>query len=184
MTQPGYHHLTTFMLATVIYDLTVEFCDEFLDDRKYLRTIGQMTQAGRSGRQNIGEGYEEKSLQSYIKLLGVADASLEELKLDYEDFLRQRHLPLWPKTDPKIRAFREFRVVWVNENTLNTPTLPKDPTEAANLMLTLIAQATYLLSRQITSLENKFIREGGYREKMFQKRLDYRSHNPQPPQNP
>lgn len=184
MSQPGYHHLTTFMIATVIYDLTVEFCSVFISDREYLRTREQMIQAGRSGRQNIGEGYEEKSLQSYIKLLGVADASLEELKLDYEDFLRQRHLPLWSKNDPRVSKMREFRVRWLDENTLNTPTLPNDPTEAANFMLTLIAQATYLLSRQIASLENKFISEGGYREKMFNKRLDYRSHHPQPPQNP
>ncbi len=83
MAESGYHYLKTYMLATVVYDLTVEFCDKFLPGREYLRMREQMIHAGRSGRQNIAEGYEEKSLQSYIKLLGVADASLEELLLDF-----------------------------------------------------------------------------------------------------
>lgn len=177
MAQSGYHYLTTYMLATVVYDLTVEFYGRFLPEREFLRLREQGIHAARSGRQNIAEGYEEKSLASYIKLLGVADASLEELLLDFQDYLRQRKLLLWSKDDPKVRAFREFRVVWVNENTLNTPTLPKDPVEAANLLITLISQTTYLLSRQIKSLEEKFIAEGGYREKMFKKRMDYRSKN-------
>lgn len=184
MTQSGYHYLTSYMLATVIYDLTFEFCGRYMSDREYLRTREQMIQAGRSGRQNIAEGYEEKSLASYIKLVGVADASLEELLLDFQDYLRQRKLPLWPKDDPRVRAFREFRVVWLDENTLNTPTLPNDLVEAANLIITLISQATYLLSRQMKSLEQKFIEEGGYREKMFKKRLDYRTKNPNHPKNP
>lgn len=175
MTQSGYHYLTTFMLSTVIYDLTVEFCGRYIPEREYLRTREQMIQAGRSGRQNIAEGYEEKSLQSYIKLLGVADASLEELLLDFQDYLRQRKLPLWKKDDPRVRAFREFRVVWLDENTLNTPTLPNDPVEAANLIITLISQATFLLSKQMNKLEEKFIQEGGYHEKMFKKRMDYRN---------
>lgn len=178
MAESGYHYLTTYMLSTVIYDLTVEFCEKFLSEREYLRIREQMIHAGRSGRQNIAEGYEEKSLQSYIKLLGVADASLEELLLDYQDFLRQRKLPLWEKNNPRIRAFREFRVVWVDNNTLNTPTLPNDPVEAANLLITLISLATYLLSKQMTKLEEKFITEGGYREKMFKKRVEYRNKNP------
>jgi restriction system protein len=174
VSKSGYHYLTTYMLATVIYDLTVDFCDKYLAGREYLRIREQMIHAGRSGRQNIAEGYEEKSLQSYIKLLGVADASLEELLLDYQDYLRQRKLPLWDKDDPKIRGFREFRVIWVDENTLNTPKLPNDPNSAANLLITLISQATFLLDKQIKSLEQKFISEGGYRENLFKKRMNYR----------
>lgn len=165
------------MLASVIYDLTVEFCQKFLSGREYLRIREQMIHAGRSGRQNIAEGYEEKSLQSYIKLAGVADASLEELLLDYQDYLRQRKLSIWTKDDPKIRGFREFRVFWIDENTLNTPTLPNDPTVAANLLITLIAQATYLLSLQIKALEEKFIAEGGYRENLFKKRMNRRQNS-------
>ena len=139
-----------------------------------MRIREQMIHAGRSGRQNIAEGYEEKSLQSYIKLLGVADASLEELFLDYQDYLRQRKLPLWGKEDSRVRVFREFRVVWVDENTLNTPNLPNNPIEAANLLITLISLNTFLLDKQIKSLEEKFVTEGGYRENLFKKRMDYR----------
>ena len=174
MSKPGYHYLTSYMMATVVYDLTVEFCQRFLPSREYLRLREQMIHAGRSGRQNIAEGYEEKSLQTYIKLAGVADASLEELLLDYQDYLRQRKLALWPKEDPRIRVFREFRVVWVNENTLNTPILPNSSEEAANLLITLISLTTFLLSRQIEKLEQKFIAEGGYRENIFKKRMNYR----------
>ncbi len=175
MARPGYHYLTTYMLASVIYDLTIEFCNTFLSGREYLRIREQMIHAGRSGRQNIAEGYKEKSLQSYIKLTGVAYASLEELLLDYQDYLRQRKLDLWPKEDPRVRVFREFRVEWVDESTLNTPKLPNNPAEAANLLITLISQATYLLDRQIKALEQKFIAEGGYRENLFKKRMKYRN---------
>lgn len=172
--KPGYHYLTTYMLASVVYDLTVEFCHKFLSGREYLRIREQMIHAGRSGRQNIAEGYEEKSLQSYIKLLGVADASLEELLLDLQDYLRQRKLELWPKDNSRVRVFREFRVKWINPNSLNTPKLPNDPTEAANLLITLISLTTFLLSRQIKVLEQKFIAEGGYRENLFRKRMNFR----------
>lgn len=174
MPRSGYHYLTTYMLATVIYDLTVKFCAKNLPGREHLRIREQMIHAGRSGRQNIAEGYEEKSLQSYIKLLGVADASLEELLLDYQDYLRQRKLSLWSKNDPRIKKFREFRVIWVNENTLNTPEIPNNPTEAANLLITLISLTTYLLSRQIEKLEAKFVAEGWFRENLFRKRMEYR----------
>jgi len=178
MSKPGYHYLASYMMATVVYDLTVEFCARYLPDREHLRLREQMIQAGRSGRQNIAEGYEEKSLQSYIKLVGVADASLEELLLDYQDFLRQRKLKLWGKDDARVREFRVFRVIWVDENTLNTPNLPNSPETAANLLITLISLTTYLLSRQIEKLEQKFIQEGGYHEKMFKKRMDFRQNHP------
>lgn len=162
-------------MATIVYDLTVEFCHQFLPEREHLRLREQMIHAGRSGRQNIAEGYEEKSLQSYIKLVGVADASLEELLLDFQDYLRQRKLALWPKDDQRVRVFREFRVFWIDENTLNTPTLPNSAETAANLLITLISLTTFLLSRQMNKLEEKFVKEGGYREKMFKKRMDFRN---------
>lgn len=111
MSKAGYQHLTTYMLATVIYDLTYEFCNVYLPGPAYGRLRDQIIHAARSGRQNIAEGYEEKSLKSYIKLLGVARASQEELLLDYQDFLRQRKLPIWDKNHPKIREFRAFRVM-------------------------------------------------------------------------
>lgn len=162
------------MLATVIYDLTVQFCARFLAGREHLRLREQAVHAARSGRQNIAEGYCETSLESYIKLAGVAKASLEELKLDYEDYLRQRNRPLFSPDDPRIRKIREFRVRWIDQNNLNTPNLPNDPTLAANSLITLISLNTYLLAKQISALEEKFVREGGYTENLFKKRLERR----------
>lgn len=141
-----------------------------------------MTQAARSNPQNIAEGSTNKSLSSYIQLSSVARGSNEELSLDYEDFLRQRGLPIWPKDQQKVREFRAFRVVWQNSpnspKTLNVPSLPTDPTQAANMLLTFCQIEGYLLARHVASLEEKHTREGGFREKLLQKRLDYRkTHN-------
>lgn len=173
----GYKYLKTYQLATVVYDLTVGFCDRFLRGFEYRRTKEQMIQAARSGKQNIAEGYSEKSLKGYIKLLGVAYASLEELLEDYRDFLRQKNLEIWGKDFSKVREFRGFRVFWdfqKSPNSPNTPILPKDPKEAANLILTIGHQESFLLNRQIKSLEEKFIQEGGYTENLFRRRLDSR----------
>lgn len=177
MAEAGYKYLKTYQLATAIYDLTVEFCKKFLSEPKYRRTREQMEQAARSGKQNIAEGYSEKSRKSYIKLLGVAYASLEELLEDYRDFLRQRNLKIWGKNHPKVREFREFRVFWdfqKSPSSPNTPKLPQDPEEAANLILTIGHQGSFLLSRQIKSLEEKFVAEGGYTENLFKQRLKER----------
>jgi len=170
----GYHYLTTYMLATVIFDLTVEFCDKFLLNREYLRIREQMFHAGRSGRQNIAEGYEEKSLQSYIKLLGVADASLEELLLDYQDFLRQRGLRLWAKDSEEAKAVRAL--AYKSDKSYETyMSYMTSPESAANCIICLIYQATYLLDKQLASLEKSFIEDGGYSESLFKRRLERRS---------
>jgi four helix bundle protein len=97
----GYRRLRSFQVAQIIYDATVAFCDRFVDRRS--RTRDQMVQAARSGRQNIAEGSRASatSSQSELKLVGVARASLDELLLDYEDFLRQRSLRQWAKTTQK-----------------------------------------------------------------------------------
>lgn len=137
-----------------------------------------MIQAGRSGKQNICEGYSQgTSLKRYLKLLGIAKGSIQELLEDYEDFLRQRDLPLWGKEDEKVREFRTFRAFWVKENSLNSPISlinSNNPTEFANLLVTLCRQELFLLDRQIKSLEEKFIKEGGYTENLFRKRLNSR----------
>lgn len=183
MPKPGYKYLTTYMMSSVIYDLTVEFCQRWIP--KNSRTFDQMVQAARSGKQNIAEGYSFKSLKSYIKLLGVAFGSTKELHEDYEDFLRQKKLNLWDKNNSRVRGFREFRVKWINENTLNTPKLPQIPEQAANLLITFCNQQEFLVSRQIASLEQKFINEGGYTEKLFHKRLNQKSYDNQKyPKNP
>lgn len=168
----GYKNLTTYILATVIYDSTVEFCKRWVNPKS--RTYDQMEQGARSGKQNIAEGYTFQSLESYIKLCGVAEGSIKELAADYEDFLRQNNLKIWSKDDPRVRAFRDFRAVWVKPNIPNTPNLPNDPEEAANMLLTFCQMQSFLLKRQIESLKTKFIEEGGFRENLFKKRIGTR----------
>jgi len=167
MTEAGYKYLKTYQLAVVIYDLAVEFCEKFLPGFDFRRTREQMIQAARSGKQNIPEGAELRSLQGYIKLLGVSLGSFKELLEDCWDFLRQRKLKLWSKDDPRIRKIRAIRVI-------DKPDLPDSPEEAANLLITLINQETFMLDKQIKSLEEKFIREGGYTENLLKKRLEVR----------
>ena len=103
----GYRNLRSFQTTSVIYDGTVSFCDRFMDKRS--RTVDQMVQAARSGRQNIAEGSRASaaSTQTELRLINVARASLDELLLDFEDFLRQRGLPQWAKGDPRALAVRE-----------------------------------------------------------------------------
>lgn len=116
----GYKHLTTYVFAVIIHDLTIIFCRRYLDRKS--RTVDQMEQAARSGKQNIAEGYTFQSLENYIKLLGIAQGSIKELTIDYEDFLRQRDLPIWLKQDPRVRDFRAFRAVWKSSNIPIPPT--------------------------------------------------------------
>ena len=173
MTEAGYKYLKSYQLSVVIYDLTIEFCRCWIDVKS--RTKDQMEQAARSGKQNISEGYLEKSLKSYIYLLGVAYASLGELLEDYEDFLRQRGLELWGKEDVRIREFRELRDFRdLTPNSPKPPILPQAPEVAANLLITIIHQAQFLLFRQMKALEEKFVKEGGYTENLFKKRMEER----------
>jgi len=171
----GYKYLTTYIFATIIHDLTDTFCKRYINPKS--RTFDQMEQASRSGKQNIAEGYSLQSLESYIKLLGVSYGSFKELGIDYEDFLRQRQLTIWSKYDIKIRAFRDFRAVWKTPNIPNTPNLPNQPENAANMLLTFCQMETYLLNKQINALTIKFTKEGGFRENLFKKRLNYRRRN-------
>lgn len=177
----NYKRLTTYVLATIVHDLTILFCRKFI--RITSRTVDQMEQAARSGKQNIAEGYSQQSLESYIKLLGVSFGSSKELSIDYEDFLRQKGFFIWSKYDSRIRAFRDFRTVWRSPNIPNTftrrslgevgPNLPNNPEIAANLLITFCQMETYLLNKQIIALKSKFISQGGFRENLFKKRLKF-----------
>lgn len=173
--QAGYKYLLTYQYSLVICDLTAEFCRSFLPDKEWLRLRDQMNQAARSGKQNIVEGSQTESLESYIKLLGVARGSLFELLEDYQDYLRQHNLKIWDKNETKMRELRDLRVMG---NPLphipQFPHIPHNPGLAANLMVMLCQRTTYLLDKQIESLKQKFIKEGGFRENLFQKRLQYR----------
>lgn len=180
-----YKKLFTYWFALIIYDLTVEFCKRWVKSWK-LRE--QMTGAARSGKQNIVEGSEgmKTSLKTAVRLTNVAKASLEELLADYGDFLRQRNLPQWDKEDSRTCVFRGKAAKLVrnlsNLRNLREPAslvqkelpLPEDPEEAANLLLTLCHQATYLLNRQVEALERKHQTEGGYTEKLYWRRQEYR----------
>lgn len=179
MIKAGYEYLLAYKITVPIYDYTVEFCDHYIG--KFSRNYEQMTQAGRSGMQNISEGNKEKSLENYIKLTGIARGSQEELLKDFLAFARQRKIPVWPKDRVK-REIREIGVIWeilrktpYLPDSPNFPPLPNNPEQAVNLMITLINQANYLIDKLLASLENKFIREGGFREKLFQKRREFRN---------
>lgn len=172
----GYKYLLTYQYAVVIFDLTGEFCRKFLPGRELLRQRDQMIQAARSGKQNIVEGCELQSLESYIRFLGIAKGSLKELLEDYEDYLRQRSLSLWPKNDPRMREMRALRVMREPFPHLpQFPHLPHQPELATNLLIMLCQKTTYLLEKQIISLRKKFVQEGGFREKLFRQRMEQRN---------
>ncbi len=179
----GYRTLRAFRTTTVIYDATVSFCGRFMDKRS--RTVDQMVQAARSGRQNIAEGSRANatSSQTELRLINVARASLDELLLDYEDFLRQRGLKQWSKDDPEARA---VRAIGSKEDQTDpsdrsdqksySPWLGSpDPAVVANTIICLLHQANYLLDQQIASLERQFVSEGGYSEQLAAARIQKRN---------
>ncbi|MDP3003944.1 MAG: four helix bundle suffix domain-containing protein [Candidatus Azambacteria bacterium] len=177
----GYRNLKSFQTATLIYDLTVEFCNSYMSYKtngtnKSYRTYDQMVQAARSGRQNIAEGCQASgtSKKTELKLIGVARASLEELLLDYEDFLRQNSLLLWSKEHPSARIIRAlaYRTNRTNET---YRTYFGNPENFANCLICLIHQANFLLDKQLKALEKSFLEEGGFTEKLYQKRTTYRT---------
>lgn len=174
----GYRKLISYQKATVIYDGTVYFTKRFF--KKFDRTVDQMVQAARSGKQNIAEGSmaSATSKETEIKLTNVAKASLEELMIDYEDFLRTNKLPRWEKDHPLMTRFRELnRTRDANYETFKNAIENESPEVCANSMICLIHVTTYLLSQQIKSLEKKFLDEGGLREKMMKSRIEKRKGN-------
>lgn len=172
----GYRNLITYQKSEIIYDGTIYFCNRFF--RKYDRTIDQMVQAARSGKQNIAEASMASgtSKETEIKLTNVARASLEELLIDYEDFLRTKKLKLWKKDNRLVDRLRELnRTPNANYETFSKAIENPDPEICANTMITLIRITSYLLSKQIKSLEKAFINEGGLRERMTKARMDKRN---------
>jgi four helix bundle suffix protein len=167
----GYAELKSYQNALIIYDSTVEFCDLYIDRRS--RTHDQMVQAARSGKQNIAEGSmaSATSAKSELKLVNVARGSLEELLLDYTDFLRQRGLSLWGKDDVKSRRARDL-AYRPNRSYLETYRVGilHSPLVAANMMVCLIHQTNYLLDQQLRSLEQRFLQHGGFTERLYKSR--------------
>ncbi len=185
----GYRQLGSFQTATLIYDATVWFCGKFLDPRS--RTVDQMVQAARSGRQNIAEASRcaATTSQTELRLVNVARASLEELLLDYEDFLFHRHLRQWSPDSRESLAVRAVgREISRDRSAAADCTDPQagrrdlhalyarwldhqDPAPRANALICLIHQANYLLDQQISALETAFVEEGGYSEQLATARL-------------
>ena len=179
----GYRKLRSFQVATIIYDGTVSFCNRFVDKRS--RTHDQMVQAARSGGKNIAEGSRAAATtsQTELRLVNVARGSLEELLLDYEDYLRQRGQRAWDKNDAEAVAVR--LVGRQRDRTDQTdPSDPlahwkayagwlehQDPAVVANALICLIHQANYLLDQQISALERDFVQEGGYSEQLAAARI-------------
>jgi len=204
----GYRHLKSFQVAQLIYDLTVRFCDRYID--RFSRTRDQMVQAARSGVQNIAEGSQASatSKKTELKLTQVARASLEELKLDYEDFLRQRRLVLWERGNPLRQALIERRcrttdevAAWVTavaktyghggphgqggatmeSSRLSTSSIRSTkvyPEISANAALVLLTVACSLLNRQIERLAQDFETQGGFTERLYRVRTGKRKGSP------
>jgi four helix bundle suffix protein len=200
----GYRKLKSFRVAQLVYDITLRFCDRYIDKRS--RTHDQMVQAARSGVQNIAEGSQTAgtSTKAELKLTNVARASLEELRLDYEDYLRQHDLPLWERPDPRRQALIDRRCAnadevarWVREvhdggqsgrsgpggrGGLHRQEGPsgegKGPTYqeiSANAALTLLAVVCALLDRQIAAQAAAFENEGGFTERLYRVRTARRA---------
>jgi four helix bundle suffix protein len=188
----GYRKLKSFQLAQLVYDVTVRFCERYVD--KFSRTRDQMIQAARSGVQNIAEGSQASgtSRKTELKLTNVARASLEELRLDYEDILRQRGLVIWPREDPRRASLIARRCAtadevaqWVKEQhhgqtgrsghggrhgQPGISTSSTYPEIAANAALVLIVVACSLLDRQIAAQSSAFEQEGGFTERLYRVR--------------
>jgi len=187
----GYRATASFQTATLIYDATYWFCEKFIDSHS--RTVDQMIQAARSGRQNIAEGSRASatSSQTELRLLNVARASLEELLLDFEDFLRHRHLLRWALDSKEARAVREvpkrFKADRSDQANMTDLTDQErwvlysqwlenaSPAVRANAIICLINQANFLLDHQIAALEKGFVEGGGYSEQLATARLAHRA---------
>lgn len=201
----GYRKLKSFQVAQLAYDVTVRFCEKYIDYKS--RTRDQMVQAARSGVQNIAEGSQASgtSKKTELKLTNVARASLEELRLDYEDFLRQHGLPLWPPDHPALMRFKAKRCAtlkqvraWVGEELGQTRTttdkhrpatqpsmkvraspcksVPRPEELVANAALSLLNLACYLLDRQLAAQAAAFEQEGGFTERLYRVRSQRRTH--------
>lgn len=161
--------------SDAIYQLTVEFCHRFLPPYGD-RTVDQMVQAARSGKQNIVEGSEDgqTSSEMEIKLLNVARGSLQELRLDYQDYLNTHHLPVWAADSERQKRLRDFCHSH-NDYSDYAPLVAKmSDEEMANLLLTLCHQTDKMMCSYIENLEHRFVTEGGIKERMYAARTGYR----------
>lgn len=168
-------NLYFYRKSDALYQITVEFCKRFLPAHGD-RTIDQMVQAARSGKQNIVEGSEDgqTSSEMEIKLMNVARGSLQELRADYQDYLNTHHLSMWDADNERQQKLREFCHSH-NDYSDYEPLLVKmNDEEMANLALTLCHQTDKLMCAYIEKLEKQFVTEGGIKERMYAARTGYR----------
>ena len=171
----GYRDLKSFQSATLVYDMTFDFCEQFVKD---FRLRDQMVHAARSGRQNIAEGCQASgtSKKTEIKLVSVARASLEELLLDFQDWIRQHSLALWEKGFSKTEKVR--KLAYQDNRTIGTyKEYLKDDEGYADTIICIIHQTNYLLDRQLQALEVDFLKSGGFTERLYNKRNNYKNND-------
>lgn len=170
-----WNELYFYRKSDAIYQLTVEFCKRFLPAHGD-RTVDQMVQAARSGKQNIVEGSEDgqTSSEMEIKLLNVARGSLQELRLDYQDYLNTHHLPMWPADSERLQRLREFCHSHNDYSDYAPFVVKMSDEEMANLLLTLCHQTDKMMCSYIEKLEHRFVTEGGIKERMYEARTGYR----------
>ncbi len=174
-----YQTLLSYQKAEVVYDLTFRFAHKYL--AKGDRTVDQMIQSARSGKQNILEGSKAAltSKETEIKLTSVGRASLEELLADYRDYLRVRDRPIWDKDSKEAQFVRRLGRKTPHTYELYREFVETRPPETiANIAICLIHQTNYLIDQQLRRLEQDFLKEGGLRERMTRARLDYRNQRP------
>lgn len=161
----GYRQLKSYQNAEIIHDFTKEFVQKYIDYKS--RTRDQMEQAARSGKQNIAEGSMASgtSKRTEIKLVNVANASLAELLEDYRDYLRQHGLPEWSKDDTRAQAVRALAYK-SHKSYATYKTYMTEPEAACNAMICLINQTKYLLDRQLKSLEQDYLKNGGMTDRI------------------
>ena len=167
--------MLSYRKSVIVYDATVIFCRRFLG--KFDRTVDQMVQAARSGKQNIIEGSMASgtSKETEIKLTNVARASLEELLEDYYDYLRRNKLEVWDKDSKASLAVRRLgRGEDESIETYRQYIEERSDETVANMVICLVQQLNFLLDRQIRSLEKEFVKEGGMKERMYKARVKAR----------
>jgi len=179
----NYRKLYSYQKAEAIYDITCFFCEKFL--RRGDRTIDQMVQAARSGKQNIVEGCKASatSAETEIKLINVAKASLHELYADYEDYLRKLSYRepvkgrIWESDSTEAKKMLELCRTHNDSAFYMKIIMPRPPETIANIAICLLKHTDYLLYRQLEALEKQFLKEGGLRERMTRMRIEERNKN-------
>ena len=173
----NYRTLKAFQKAECVYDVTYYFANKFL--QKGDRTIDQMVQAARSGKQYLAEGNIDgvTSKEMELKLTNVNRASLHELLLDYEDYLRVRGLEQWPYDDTRCVQTREFCKRHLDSAVYREKIKDRSDETIANIAITLIHQCDVLIKGLIEWQKKNFLENGGIKEEMYRARKAYRDNN-------